>query len=328
MALITTFIPTFRRPALLKRAIDSILKQTYPHFQIYVCDNASGDETAEVVAQYAQKDGRIHYFCHKENIGMMGNYQFGLSLVKTPYFSFLSDDDLLLPNFYELTLQEFHKHPDLGFAAASTIIAKPCGTIVRVPFHGWSREGKFDPAEGFLEMIGKYPVPTAVLFSKKVLNHASIDTENILLWDPDYLLQIAALFPISISKKPGAIFLTHASSFSGGQDLATQEKAIHRLIQRIQDNKNLPSKIIETAVGLKRYDLFLCQRAFLLQSLKAKKMKEAKWIAKSLPPCYSWIVRAVEIFPWTIHLVCLVSHTRHGIYKFRIRRYKNYIISK
>ena len=66
--LITTIIPTYRRPKYLKKAIESILSQTYPHFQIWVCDNASGDETAEVVAEFSKKDPRVHYFCHEKNI--------------------------------------------------------------------------------------------------------------------------------------------------------------------------------------------------------------------------------------------------------------------
>ncbi|RKX41747.1 MAG: glycosyltransferase family 2 protein, partial [Thermotogae bacterium] len=62
--LITTIIPTYRRPKLLQRAIKSVLNQTYPHFQVCVYDNASGDETAEVVAEFAKKDPRVKYYCH------------------------------------------------------------------------------------------------------------------------------------------------------------------------------------------------------------------------------------------------------------------------
>jgi glycosyltransferase involved in cell wall biosynthesis len=53
--LITTIIPTYRRPKLLRRAIKSVLNQTYLHFQVCVYDNASGDETAEVVSELAKK---------------------------------------------------------------------------------------------------------------------------------------------------------------------------------------------------------------------------------------------------------------------------------
>jgi len=68
--MITTIIPTYlRRPVMLKRAIESVLNQTYEDFQVCVYDNCSGDETAHVPAQLMQGEDRIKYHCHTENIG-------------------------------------------------------------------------------------------------------------------------------------------------------------------------------------------------------------------------------------------------------------------
>ena len=76
--MISTIITTYRRPLLLKRAINSVLKQTYPHFQVYVYDNASGDETEKIAHDLMKKDSRVKYHRHPENIGMMANYQYAL----------------------------------------------------------------------------------------------------------------------------------------------------------------------------------------------------------------------------------------------------------
>ena len=54
--LITVVIPTFKRPKLLKRAIQSVLNQTYPHFKICVHDDASGDDTGKIVAEMSRND--------------------------------------------------------------------------------------------------------------------------------------------------------------------------------------------------------------------------------------------------------------------------------
>src|SRR5512136_722492 len=97
LPVITTVIPTFRRPYLLRRAIQSVLNQTYPHFQVWVYDDASGDETASVVSAIAQRDRRVHYYCHPRNIGMIANFSYSIKSTPPPYFSMLCDDDLLLP---------------------------------------------------------------------------------------------------------------------------------------------------------------------------------------------------------------------------------------
>src|SRR5271168_4302039 len=94
---ITTIIPTYRRPRLLPRAITSVLKQTYPHFEVHVYDNASGDETRQVVESIAATDPRVKYHCHESNIGLVANFAYGMERVTTPLFNLLSDDDLVFP---------------------------------------------------------------------------------------------------------------------------------------------------------------------------------------------------------------------------------------
>lgn len=108
--LITTIIPTFRRTLQLKRAIQSALNQTFPHIQVCIYDDASEDSTADIVTELAKSDPRVKYHCHTKNIGSLENFQYGLSQVNTPYFSFLSDDDYLLSEFYETALDTFKKH--------------------------------------------------------------------------------------------------------------------------------------------------------------------------------------------------------------------------
>lgn len=57
-------IPTYRRPQLLRRAIKSVLNQTYLYIRVCVYDNASNDETADIVANLEKEDPRVSYYCH------------------------------------------------------------------------------------------------------------------------------------------------------------------------------------------------------------------------------------------------------------------------
>src|ERR1039457_3092631 len=96
---VTAVIPTYRRPHLLKRAIQSVLAQTHLDLRVRVYDNASGDETADVVRRFADTDARVSYFAHAANIGATRNFEYGIRDVATPFFSCLSDDDVLFPEF-------------------------------------------------------------------------------------------------------------------------------------------------------------------------------------------------------------------------------------
>src|SRR5947199_10799653 len=92
--LVTVGIPTYNRPAGLRRALDCITGQTYRNLEILVSDNCSpGEETAAIVREYQSRDPRISYFRQPTNLGMDGNFKFLLAQAAGPYFFWAADDD-------------------------------------------------------------------------------------------------------------------------------------------------------------------------------------------------------------------------------------------
>ena len=199
--LITSIISTYRRPKMLRRAIRSVLSQTYPHFQVCVYDNASGDETASVVAEIAKMDSRVKYHCHSENIGALKNFIYGMEHVETPFFSFLSDDDIILPEFYETVMKGFENFPDAIFSAGATIYMTNKGKITEVPLSVWQRDGYYIPPDGLLEMLEKgHPQWTAILFRKKVIEKIGVLDQDVgAPSDLDFELRVATRFPLVVS---------------------------------------------------------------------------------------------------------------------------------
>ncbi len=209
---LTTVIPTYRRPHFLRRAVQSILNQTYPHFQIDVYDNASGDETPDVVHEFAAKDPRIRYHCHSENMGSLNNFNFGLTHVNTPYFSLFSDDDVLLPDFYESALKGFETHPDAVFSCTQVLEADLHGNVRDVLSSFW-QNALYAPPEGLLTMLKSQPAWTGILFKKEVVEKTGILRDDVgLPVDLDYLFRIAARHPFVINlEKPCALHFPVAS---------------------------------------------------------------------------------------------------------------------
>ena len=241
--LITTIIPTYRRPKMLGRAIRSVLRQTYPHFQVCVYDNASGDETASVVTEIAKTDPRVKYHCHPENIGSIKNFIYGMEHVETPFFSFLSDDDILLPEFYQTAMEGFENFPDAIFSAGATIYMTNKGKITAVPLLMWQRDGCYIPPDGLFEMLKKeHPAWTAIIFRKEVIEEiGGLDLDVGLALDLDFELRIAARFPIVVSRKPCAIFLSHPLSFCVLADfLSIWWPVWLKIISNLTDDKQIP----------------------------------------------------------------------------------------
>lgn len=249
--LITTIIPTYRRPHLLKRSIESVLNQTHPNFQVCVYDNSSGDETAQVVAELANKDSRVKYHCHKENIGGFNNFIYGMKKVNTPFFSFLSDDDLLLPDFFQIAMDGFNDFPDAMFSATSTISMAESGEILDVSLLSWSREGYFKPPEGMFEMAHGCPAWTSILFRRETIDEIGLlDADIIGPADYDFQLRTSIRFPVVITKKPCAIFLNHESSVSGQAKLDHFWPGWKKLNDKINKDERIPLDTRKQAVDL------------------------------------------------------------------------------
>src|SRR6056297_227124 len=85
-------------------AIDSIVAQTFPDFELIVTDNASTDRTEPIVRDFARRDGRIRYVRNEENIGAAANYNLGYELSRGRYVKWAAHDDTLSPNFLERTV--------------------------------------------------------------------------------------------------------------------------------------------------------------------------------------------------------------------------------
>ena len=97
---ISVIMLTYNREALVARAIESVLGQTFTDFEFIIVDNGSTDQSGKIADQYAAKDERIRVI-HKEcgNIGSGRNA--GLDAAAGEYIAFIDDDDWCEPDFLE-----------------------------------------------------------------------------------------------------------------------------------------------------------------------------------------------------------------------------------
>lgn len=107
--LVSVVIVTYNKADTIGEAIESVLRQTYTHFEILVVDDGSTDATAEAVQPYLD---RIRYL-PKSNGGTGSARNLGIQEAKGSYVAFLDGDDLWLPNKLELQMQAFEREPEL-----------------------------------------------------------------------------------------------------------------------------------------------------------------------------------------------------------------------
>jgi len=134
MTTISVIIPAYNQSHYLGEAIQSVIDQTYPDFELIVVDDGSTDKTAQVACSFL--DPRVHYI-HQENRGLSAARNTGILRSTGEYLTFLDSDDLFVADKLETLLNAMQRDPSLGLVAGQTILidenALPLGKIFDTP---------------------------------------------------------------------------------------------------------------------------------------------------------------------------------------------------
>lgn len=104
---ISIIIPTFNRALLITESIESILAQTYIHYEIIIVDDGSTDTTEQIVRNF--NDTRIKYF-KKNHSGVSATRNYGVEKSSGDLICFLDSDDILLKNHFEVLINNISQH--------------------------------------------------------------------------------------------------------------------------------------------------------------------------------------------------------------------------
>lgn len=110
---VSVIIPTYNGASFLGEAIQSVLNQTYPLFELIVVNDASPDHTTEVVKQF--DDPRLRYMIHQENRGADRARHTALQASSGEIIAFLDHDDFFHPEKLQNHVAFLESHPDVDF---------------------------------------------------------------------------------------------------------------------------------------------------------------------------------------------------------------------
>lgn len=108
------FIPMYQAGAYIRQAVESVLAQTYQHWELLILDDASNDEGPKIAKEYVLKDARIRYEQNEINVGMLNNWNKGISLCTQELMVKLDADDVWYPTFLDESILIAERHPEVA----------------------------------------------------------------------------------------------------------------------------------------------------------------------------------------------------------------------
>lgn len=108
METVSIIVPCYNGEKTLARCIESVLSQTYPHFELLLIDNSSTDDSARIIYEAARADSRVLAF-HCPNRGVSAARNFGLRKATGDFIEFLDADDEMSPTMLEKLLGALKK---------------------------------------------------------------------------------------------------------------------------------------------------------------------------------------------------------------------------
>lgn len=218
-ARVAVCIPTRNRAGYLRQAIESALKQTYTDFSLIVSDNASTDETPDVVASI--EDERMSYVRLEEDIGWCGNFNNCLDLApaEAEYAVILGDDDLLHPQFLEGAVELLDREERTAFVHTAFDLVDGEGRLVRGGVN-WMRTTASDtlePGPKFIRhsMLWSTRVcASATLIRLTALPPVRFDPVDVPASDLGLWLRLALDWDVAFLAEPLASYRVHADNDS------------------------------------------------------------------------------------------------------------------
>ena len=127
---LSVIMPNYNHSKFIKQALDALVKQTLSPKEIIIIDDASTDNSLEIISEFEEKYPYIKLYKNDHNQGVVFTLNRGLTLSTGDYVLFTAADDVLFPDFNKKTMDQFSLHPKAGLCSARTRIINSDGIDV------------------------------------------------------------------------------------------------------------------------------------------------------------------------------------------------------
>ncbi len=241
--LVTVVMPVYNGGPYVGRAIESVLSQSYTHFELIVVDDCSADDSLQVIERY-RADQRIVVLRNETNAGVAASRNRALARSRGRYVTFLDQDDEWLSRKLELQLAAIADHPGVGLLHAEYARIDPVGQLMGQagelpPSRFANPDATVEVGDVFAEIFVCNDIqPLTSMIPRSVLDEVGHfdpslrGTDDYELW-----LRIARRYPVAHLRTIVGFWRTHPGQVSnrGYEQLSMRLRAIDSILERFPE---------------------------------------------------------------------------------------------
>lgn len=286
---ISIIIATYNRTWCIERAIESIINQTYPNWELLIIDDGSTDNTREVISKYLI-DKRIKYFKFQTNRGVNSARNKGLDKMSGEYVTFLDSDDELNKNALKITIDDFQKINNKNIINTIYNCETPDGQIIGTyPTNNYQLVTFKDLIQGKFFSGEKWGIMKSYIFKNKNFRFPNLPggMENIL-W-----LDIARQYNSLFINKSLRVYHTENEDRLTGSNQIMQRSKTMPILYSILLRKF--GKDYEKYDPKKLYPIYLEKGLFEIIARKTRDgrkslLKAVKYNKRKIPLCVTFYI--------------------------------------
>lgn len=215
---ISIVLPCYNGAKMIGEAIESVIAQTYKDWELIIVNDCSTDNTLEVANSYAARDKRIHVYSNDKNSKLPATLNHGFREARGEYWTWTSDDNLLLPTMLEEMSAYLDAHSETGMVVSDFANINVDGNIISYNKYPDNIQDKM-----LLNNCGG----ASFLYRSNVAKRIGEYNENLFLVE-DYDYWIRMCFNTTIAHYPKVLYKyrIHANSLTATRQQQIAEKLI------------------------------------------------------------------------------------------------------
>ncbi|MEW6419823.1 MAG: glycosyltransferase [Nitrospirota bacterium] len=231
---LSVIMPNYNHAHYIREALEAILSQSYRPLEVIVVDDASTDNSVEIIEQFVKRGPIVRLIKNEKNMGAVHTAQKLLNFARGGYIYGASADDKILPGFFEKSMNLLSQYPQAGLCCSDPVFFDDkTGVISENRFRVSSTPCFFSP-DAIVKLIKKTPFwiagHTSIIKRTSFLETGGLIPE--LKWHCDWfaILVIAFRYGICYIPEPLASLRVHPNSYSKVRDWPFQREVLTHLI--------------------------------------------------------------------------------------------------